>query len=153
VRSIQAHAKPISAISLFRNILVTGASDSVVKIWAISRDDKGVCLAQTACDKALPNRLYQGASLEEKQSISLKKRYPLTLALAVLPHSSGESSVVNHSNTSETSPTVHVLAIGGTDGTVQLWLRSEDTVSVETCHVTPSADLTTVRSRRHSRRA
>ncbi|TEB30200.1 WD40 repeat-like protein [Coprinellus micaceus] len=91
VRSIQAHAKPISAISLFRNILVTGASDSVVKIWAISRDDKG-------------------ASLEEKQSISLKKRYPLTLALAVLPHSS-----------------VHVLAIGGTDGTVQLWLRSEDT--------------------------
>ncbi|KAF5331613.1 hypothetical protein D9611_007734 [Ephemerocybe angulata] len=91
VRTIQAHSKPISAVTLFRDTLVTGASDSLVKVWEIGHDEKGILL-------------------EEKQTLSLQKRYPLTLALGLLPQSS-----------------VYVLAIGGTNTDVQLWLRSDDT--------------------------
>ncbi|RXW25233.1 hypothetical protein EST38_g579 [Candolleomyces aberdarensis] len=91
VCAIKAHSKPVSAITIFGNIVATGASDSVVKLWDIRQKDEDVFL-------------------EERQAISLGKRYPLSLALGELPQAS-----------------VIILAIGGTDSNVQLWLRSEDT--------------------------
>ncbi|TFK75974.1 WD40 repeat-like protein [Pluteus cervinus] len=63
---LQAHKQSISAICVVRDFVVTGASDSLVKVWTITSGDDG---------------------LREIQSISLNGRYALALALTRLPQS------------------------------------------------------------------
>lgn len=67
VLSVQAHSKAVSALcaNLQAGYLVTGASDSTVKVWDHSTKDE----------------------LQEVQSIALNGRYPLSLELANLPQS------------------------------------------------------------------
>ncbi|EPT02855.1 hypothetical protein FOMPIDRAFT_1159982 [Fomitopsis schrenkii] len=85
----QAHEKSISALAVQGTLLITGSSDSRVKIWRVDTND-------------------ETDSLTETQVINLKQRYPLSLAIATLP---------------DTQATI--LAIGGTDRTVHIWIRSE----------------------------
>ncbi|THH12633.1 hypothetical protein EW146_g7516 [Bondarzewia mesenterica] len=65
--SLQAHSKGVSALGVHVEAacIVTGASDSTVKIWSFGA----------------------GGAFNEVQSISLKGRYPLSLELASLPQS------------------------------------------------------------------
>ncbi|KAJ3556851.1 hypothetical protein NP233_g11887 [Leucocoprinus birnbaumii] len=62
----RAHGKALTSLSTIGNIVVSGSSDSSVKVWE-------VC---TSGDSE---------ELKEKQTISTGKRYPLSLALAFLP--------------------------------------------------------------------
>ncbi|KAI0069052.1 WD40 repeat-like protein [Artomyces pyxidatus] len=113
----QAHTKAVSALTvhLEANCLATGGSDSSVKIWKLGEQD----------------------DLQEIQSISLKGRYPLSLALATLP---GSKALI--------------LAVAVTDRSLQIYTRSEvmflpsatmhghdDWVrSLAFCHPTSSSD-------------
>ncbi|KAI0316700.1 WD40 repeat-like protein [Amylostereum chailletii] len=90
VCTVKVHEKAVSALALHTSTrsLVTGASDATVKVWAITEQDQ----------------------LHEVQSISLKGRYPLSIALATLPQS-----------------LALVLAIAATDRSVQVFTRSDET--------------------------
>ncbi|KAI0347302.1 WD40 repeat-like protein [Trametopsis cervina] len=63
VTSIQAHSKAITAIAVYGETIVTGASDSLAKIW-----------------KVTPN-----GEISELQTINLKNRYPLSIDISRLP--------------------------------------------------------------------
>ncbi|KAF8165405.1 WD40 repeat-like protein [Crassisporium funariophilum] len=67
--SIQAHSEGISSVCVQGNRIVTGSSDSLVKIWQLVEE----------VDTANPDKFV------ESQTISLKGRYPLASALAYLP--------------------------------------------------------------------
>ncbi|KAI0721823.1 WD40 repeat-like protein [Cerioporus squamosus] len=84
--SVQAHKSGISSLAVLGELVVTGASDAAVKVWSIFE-----------------------AGLQEAQTISIRKGYPISLALAELP---GTKSII--------------LAIGSTDRNVHLWTRSDD---------------------------
>ncbi|KAI5832480.1 WD40 repeat-like protein [Schizophyllum commune Tattone D] len=86
--SVKAHAQGISSLCVRGTLLVSGSSDATVRLWDLQEDE----------DK-----------IAEVQTISLNGRYPLSLALAILP----ETSTL-------------ILAIGDTSRNVQLWTRSED---------------------------
>ncbi|KAJ3572458.1 hypothetical protein NP233_g3066 [Leucocoprinus birnbaumii] len=62
----RAHGKALTSLSTIGNIVVSGSSDSSVKVWE-------VCASGDS------------EELKEKQTISTGKRYPLSLALAFLP--------------------------------------------------------------------
>ncbi|KZT12941.1 WD40 repeat-like protein [Laetiporus sulphureus 93-53] len=62
----QAHQKAISALALYGDLMVTGASDSLVKVWRVQRND-------------------QSDVFQEVQMITLRGRYALSLALSMLP--------------------------------------------------------------------
>ncbi|KAF8842300.1 WD40 repeat-like protein [Paxillus ammoniavirescens] len=66
--TIPAHQQPVSALVVSEGLLVTGSSDSSVKIWNIT-DER------------------ESHKVEEAQVISLQGRYPLALAVTTLPHS------------------------------------------------------------------
>ncbi|RPD61869.1 WD40 repeat-like protein [Lentinus tigrinus ALCF2SS1-7] len=87
--TVQGHKSGISSLSVLDEMIVTGGSDAAVKVWSISQGETG---------------------LHEVQSISIRKGYPISLALAELP---GTKSII--------------LAIGSTDRHVHLWTRSDDT--------------------------
>ncbi|KAL6306683.1 WD40 repeat-like protein [Sparassis latifolia] len=92
----QAHQKAVSALAALDEIVVTGSSDSSVKVWSLaSRNESGTASIIYAFD--------------EVQTIPLRGEYPLSLAVSTLP---------------QTQATI--LAIGGTDRHIQIWTRSED---------------------------
>ncbi|KAK7695632.1 hypothetical protein QCA50_000268 [Cerrena zonata] len=62
--TVSAHTKSIISLYTIDDVVVTGSSDSTVKIWKLEK-----------------------AQLTEIQSISLKGKYPLALTLAYLPRS------------------------------------------------------------------
>ncbi|KAJ7368239.1 WD40-repeat-containing domain protein [Mycena albidolilacea] len=84
----KAHAQAISSLCAYNECLATGASDGTVKIWKIASDSD---------------------ELEQTQILSLNGKYPLALAMTVLPQSK-----------------VEILAVAGTDRNVQIWTRSGD---------------------------
>ncbi|KAK0242692.1 WD40-repeat-containing domain protein [Armillaria nabsnona] len=84
---VQAHPKAVSSLCVHHECLATGSSDSSVKIWKIGTDE-----------------------VVEVQSMSLKGKYPLSIALSFLPQS--ESLI---------------LAIACTDRNIQIWTRSDGT--------------------------
>ncbi|KAF9452492.1 WD40 repeat-like protein [Macrolepiota fuliginosa MF-IS2] len=86
----KAHDKALTSVSAFDNCIVSGSSDSTVKIWEVVT-------------------LGSSEKLQERQTISTGKRYPLGLALICLPDTK-----------------VLLLAVSGTDTKVQLYLRGED---------------------------
>ncbi|KAL4081815.1 WD40-repeat-containing domain protein [Scleroderma yunnanense] len=65
--AVQAHQQSISTLTSFSDLLVTGSSDSSVKIWDIQQGEKG--------------------HLEQIQTIQLQGRYPLAVAMTTLPQS------------------------------------------------------------------
>ncbi|KIJ69988.1 hypothetical protein HYDPIDRAFT_104660 [Hydnomerulius pinastri MD-312] len=65
--AIQAHHQPVSALTVSGGILVTGSSDSSVKVWSIDHEEQ---------DK-----------IQEAQVIPLQGRYPLAVAVTPLPQS------------------------------------------------------------------
>lgn len=65
--AVQAHRESISALTSFNDLLVTGSSDSSVKIWKIEQGEKD--------------------HIEQIQTIDLQGRYPLALAMTTLPQS------------------------------------------------------------------
>ncbi|KAF8679466.1 WD40 repeat-like protein [Rhizoctonia solani] len=67
--SWRAHKEPISALSIFRSLILTGSSDATLKSWYRTQDETG--------DK-----------IDEGQTIDLKRRYPLDIAVSSLPGSS-----------------------------------------------------------------
>ncbi|KAI0824601.1 WD40 repeat-like protein [Trametes gibbosa] len=88
--SQQAHTGGVSTLALQGRYAVTGASDSAVKVWLA------------------PEKESDG--FKELQTITLKKGFPIALALAVL---SGTESLL--------------LAIGSTDRNIHLWTGSDGT--------------------------
>ncbi|TFK28799.1 elongator complex protein 2 [Coprinopsis marcescibilis] len=70
-KDFQAHAKPISSLTVYQNTVVTTASDSLVKVWELLD-------------------LETEGTLVEKQTLSYGKRYALALALTALPSTSGQ---------------------------------------------------------------
>ncbi|KAH7887804.1 WD40-repeat-containing domain protein [Phlebopus sp. FC_14] len=92
---IQAHQQPVSALAVSEELLVTGSSDSSVKIWSV--------------DYQRENGQYPFLDkFQEIQSIPLQGRYPLAIAISYLPQSKAV-----------------ILAIAGTDRNVNIWTRSE----------------------------
>ncbi|KAF8505493.1 WD40 repeat-like protein [Russula emetica] len=87
--SIQAHTKSISALCshVQAKCIVTGSSDSLLKAWKVGEQD----------------------DLQEVETISMKGRYPLSLALAKLPQSDAL-----------------ILAVGSTDSRIHIFTRSEN---------------------------
>ncbi|KAI0722960.1 WD40 repeat-like protein [Earliella scabrosa] len=132
---VQAHKSGISTLAVFERLIVTGASDATVKIWAISMDE-----AET---------------VREVQTINMKKGYPLAVAMEKLPGTNSMilaigctdrnvylwiSSEDTNSSVSATSLPGHedwvkclafksteregdslVLASGSQDATIRLW--------------------------------
>ncbi|KAH9482449.1 Elongator complex protein 2 [Psilocybe cubensis] len=86
----QAHSASISTLSVQGARIVTGSSDSSIKIWkytqGVDKDD-----------------------IIESQTIQLKGKYPLISSMAYLPQTN-----------------VSILAVGGTDTFVRLWVCSDD---------------------------
>ncbi|KIP12875.1 hypothetical protein PHLGIDRAFT_61192 [Phlebiopsis gigantea 11061_1 CR5-6] len=107
---ISAHGKAVSALAVHGDLLVTGASDSLVKIWQISSQDDSAIRADISLIVIVIVQIY------EKQAIVLKKKFPLTVAMSQLPSSQGKLTIVH---------IALMLAIGGTDRSVQVWTRSE----------------------------
>ncbi|KAK1224413.1 Elongator subunit elp2 [Marasmius sp. AFHP31] len=132
----QAHQKAICSMTVLDDRLVTGSSDSQVKIWKLS-----------------PGIGTSNSEAVESQMIPLSGRYPLSLSLAALPRSqslvlaigqtdrnvhiwtrseenqfvravvlSGHDDWVKSLSFSPISPSdVLVLASGSQDGTIRLW--------------------------------
>ncbi|VDC06903.1 unnamed protein product [Peniophora sp. CBMAI 1063] len=89
--SVQAHAKSISTLTYHAGsgCILTGSSDASVKLWNWNTDTKELS--------------------SPSQEISLKNRYPLSVALDGLP---GSSSTI--------------LAVGCTDRSIQVYTRSTE---------------------------
>ncbi|EMD41027.1 hypothetical protein CERSUDRAFT_44275 [Gelatoporia subvermispora B] len=109
--AVQAHEKSISALAVHGRMVITGASDSTIKVWKWSERGE-----QSACLRAVPGsnltRLAgEAEGLQAEQTLSLKGKYPLSLAVHTLPG---------------VLPAT-ILAVGSTDRTIQVWTRSEDT--------------------------
>ncbi|KAI0939553.1 hypothetical protein AcV5_000934 [Taiwanofungus camphoratus] len=85
----KAHEKAISALAVHGEILVTGASDSLIKVWRLVSKE-------------------HLEELQEVQAISLRGRYPLSIAVTSLP-----------------ATEAIILAIGTTDQNIQIWTRSD----------------------------
>ncbi|CAE6428931.1 unnamed protein product [Rhizoctonia solani] len=67
--SWRAHKEPVSALSVSQSLILTGSSDATLKSWYHVQDE--------ASDK-----------IDEGQTIDLKRRYPLDIAVSRLPGSS-----------------------------------------------------------------
>ncbi|KDN42925.1 hypothetical protein RSAG8_06451, partial [Rhizoctonia solani AG-8 WAC10335] len=80
LHSWRAHKEAISALSVSQSLILTGSSDATLKSWHYTRDEAGE-------DK-----------VEEGQTIDLKRRYPLDIAVSGLPGSS--ASIIAVSTTS-----------------------------------------------------
>ncbi|KAI0285054.1 WD40-repeat-containing domain protein [Russula aff. rugulosa BPL654] len=91
--SVQAHTKSISALCSHAQAgcIVTGSSDSLLKVWKLGEQDE----------------------LQEVETVSMKGRYPLSLALAKLPQAHGGKSAL-------------ILAVGSTDSRIHIFTRSEN---------------------------
>ncbi|KAJ7283716.1 WD40-repeat-containing domain protein [Mycena rebaudengoi] len=83
-----AHSQAIASLCVHHECLLTGASDGTVKVWKFAPDTD---------------------ELKEVQVLSMQGKYPLALAMTVLPQSK-----------------VEILAIAGTDRNIQIWTRSGD---------------------------
>lgn len=82
-----------------------------------------------------------GAALEEGQTLSYGSRFALSIAVTSMSSSAPSEFLVVHSMESSltVSCVVDVLAVGGTDSNVHLWLRSEGVVRIHSlfplfCH-------------------
>ncbi|KAJ7179931.1 WD40-repeat-containing domain protein [Mycena crocata] len=87
--NVEAHAQAISSLCAHDKTVATGASDGIVKIWKIASNP--------------------GMYLNQVQVLPLHGKYPLALAMSILPQSK-----------------VEILAIAGTDRNIQIWTRSGD---------------------------
>ncbi|KAF8897476.1 WD40-repeat-containing domain protein [Infundibulicybe gibba] len=87
---IQAHEKPISSICVHASCIVTGSSDASLKIWELDTTT-------------------ETAAFVARQTIQMKGRYPLSVAIGYLPMSKAL-----------------IIAAGGTDTKIHIWIRSED---------------------------
>lgn len=87
--SIQAHTKSISALCSHAQTgcIVTGSSDSLLKAWKLG--EQGV---HYLCPTLNTSRIRPVDDLQEVETISMKGRYPLSLALAKLPQADGGNS-------------------------------------------------------------
>ncbi|KAF8639641.1 hypothetical protein AX17_000906 [Amanita inopinata Kibby_2008] len=92
----QAHSQSVSCLCLFEDCLVTGSSDATVKVWRLENGPNNLS------GKAISPRLgvEPPSRFERFDSISVVLVITPTFAIAI------------------------VLAISGTDGNVNLWLRS-----------------------------
>ncbi|KAH9894323.1 WD40 repeat-like protein [Cubamyces lactineus] len=86
----QGHQGSVASLVAYGELVITGASDSTVKVWRIPANAKD--------------------SLSEVQTISMRKGFPISLAVAELP---GTKSLL--------------LAVGSTDRNIHLWTSSEGT--------------------------
>ncbi|KZV75438.1 WD40 repeat-like protein [Peniophora sp. CONT] len=88
--SLRAHTKSITALAYYAasGLLLTGSSDASITVWS--------------CDQV-------SKELSKFQTITLKNRYPLSIALTALPDS-----------------TTIILAVGCTDRSVQVYTRSAE---------------------------
>ncbi|KAF4619125.1 hypothetical protein D9613_005202 [Agrocybe pediades] len=91
VATAQAHKRSISTLSVLDTRIVTGSSDSSLKIWKYGTTDAG------------------RDEIVELQTIDMKGKYPLISALTYLPQTN-----------------VYLLAVGGTDTSVRLFVCSDD---------------------------
>ena len=94
--SVQAHKSGISCLAVYNELIVTGASDASVKVWTIS-DGEPSPTCRESCNRdwgvLTPTT---AAGLQEVQTISLKKGYPVSLALAELPGNECEAIIYDH---------------------------------------------------------
>ena len=90
----QAHKQPISALAVSEGIILTGSSDATLRSWNHELRDgagacicscSGLCLTVTCIDQ-----------VTEGQTIDLKRRYALDVAISTLPNSSGMCIVMVH---------------------------------------------------------
>ncbi|KAK0191029.1 quinon protein alcohol dehydrogenase-like superfamily, partial [Armillaria mellea] len=107
---VQAHPKAVSSLCVHQECLATGSSDSSVKIWKIGT---GTLNLSSANDIDLTRT----DEVVEVQYISLKGKYPLSIALSFLPQS--ESLI---------------LAIACTDRNIQILTSSDGTATVLSGH-------------------
>ncbi|CAE6462544.1 unnamed protein product, partial [Rhizoctonia solani] len=78
--SWRAHKEPISALSVSQSLILTGSSDATLKSWHHTLEEAG------------------NDKVEQGQTIDLKRRYPLDIAISRLPRSS--ASIIAVSTTS-----------------------------------------------------
>ncbi|KAI0080733.1 WD40 repeat-like protein [Panus rudis PR-1116 ss-1] len=99
-----AHSRSISTLTVQGNMVLSGASDCNVKIW---NANSGIMMLYVVLSIILTAQTLD--SLVEVQTISLRNRYPLSIAVSDLPLSQAS-----------------ILAIGTTDRNIQIWTRSEE---------------------------
>ncbi|KAG6817432.1 hypothetical protein H0H87_008600 [Tephrocybe sp. NHM501043] len=123
---IKAHEKAISSLCVLDDQIATGSSDATVKIWRITAGS-----GRSGMDEnflRVQELISIADNLVSEQTIALRGRYPLALALTVLPASKA-SILAGHEDWVKTldfqSPTSQgqplVLASGSQDATIRLW--------------------------------
>ncbi|CAE6410947.1 unnamed protein product, partial [Rhizoctonia solani] len=110
--SWRAHKEPVSALSVSQNLILTGSSDATLKSWYHTQDEGG--------DK-----------IDEGQTIDLKRRYPLDIAVVFALSLEGHEDWIRTLSFSpslpESSDPTLTLASGGQDGYIRLWLIKPNT--------------------------
>lgn len=81
----QAHKTGIASLAVHERYIVTGASDGIVKVWAISEDDPGKYPVGWERTPLNINTPLFTENISEVQEINVKKGFPVSLALAILP--------------------------------------------------------------------
>ncbi|KAG6337364.1 hypothetical protein ID866_1737 [Astraeus odoratus] len=115
----EAHKQPISALTALDDVLVTGSSDSSIKVWNIKHGEMEVVL-------------------EESQTIPLQGRYPLAIAATTMPkskaiilaiagHEAGVTSLSWASGKADQSDRKRSLTLlsTSTDSSLILWSPSD----------------------------
>ena len=74
--------------------LITGSSDSTVKVWTVDPKDGAGTLIILYYNPDLLNRVQD--RIREKQTIALGARYPLAVQVARLPRSNGSFQISMH---------------------------------------------------------
>ncbi|QRV90853.1 elongator complex protein 2 [Ceratobasidium sp. AG-Ba] len=88
----QAHKEPISALAISGDLILTGSSDGTLKSWHYSQSDVGE------------------DQITERQVIDLKRRYPLDIAITVLPNSAS------------------IIAVGTTSRVIDIYVCGNDRI-------------------------
>lgn len=81
------HENAISALAVSDRLVITGASDSLVKVWTFSSEKGSGVFIVSPLQTDLTDNISE--DIAEVQSIPFK-RYPLSVAVTQLPDSEGK---------------------------------------------------------------
>jgi hypothetical protein len=108
-------------MTMHGELVVTGGSDGLVKIWKLaSPDESGWCFANVDLVRIETVPL---EFIQELQSLDLRNKLPMSLAIATLPGTACMCISYRRDARPENA-TAFLLAIGGTKNVIDVWTGS-----------------------------